>query len=103
VRKQRSLSDGAEKMVGVRGPCRSGCGKMNGCDQQAWLTEVLSRIAARLGAASTAFRVERLIELIKIHRESTPPDRAEINDERRPAAAYPGRLLRTWMKFVDKA
>ncbi len=30
------------------------------------------------------------------------PESAEINDERRPAAAHPGRLLRIWMKFVNK-
>jgi hypothetical protein len=30
------------------------------------------------------------------------PESAEINDERRPAAAHPGRLLRILMKFVNK-
>ena len=56
-----------------------------------------------LAQASTDLGVESLVELIKIHRESPPPDSAEINDERRPAAADPGRLFRTWMKFADKA
>ena len=52
--------------------------------------------------AFTDFGVESLVELIKIHRESTSTESAEINDERRPAAAYPGRLLRILMKFVNK-
>ena len=38
-------------------------------DPQAWLTDVLSRIAAHPGAG---VGVESLVELIKIHRESTP-------------------------------
>ena len=51
--------------------------------------------------AFTALGVEILVELIKTHRKSTPTKSAEINDERRPAAANPGRLLRIWMKFVN--
>ena len=71
-------------------------------DPQAWLTDVLSRIAAIPAQAFIDFGVESLVELIKIHRESTRPENAEINDERRPAAAHPGRLLRILMKFVNK-
>jgi hypothetical protein len=72
-------------------------------DPQAWLTDVLSRIAAHPGAG--VHRLRRR-ESRRAHQKSTGIDAdqesAEINDERRPAAAHLGRLLRTWSKFDNK-
>jgi len=72
-------------------------------DPQAWLTDVLSRIAAHPGAGVHRLR-RRESRLAHQNPQGNRrrPESAEINDERRPAAAHPGRLLRILMKFVNK-
>jgi IS66 C-terminal element len=48
--------------------------KMNGVDPQAWLTDILARIATLFGEdgirAFTDFGVENLIELVRIYKEN---------------------------------
>ena len=65
---QQLVIPGAFRHSSLRGINR----KDERLDPQAWLTDVLSRIAAIPAQAFIDFGVESLVELIKIHRESTP-------------------------------
>ena len=68
-------------------------------DPQAWLTDVLShRRPSRRRSPTSASRVSSSSSKSTGNRRR--PESAEINDERRPAVAHPGRVLRILMKFV---
>jgi hypothetical protein len=94
----QQLVPGAFRHSSLRGINR----KDERLDPQAWLTDVLSRIAPsrRRRSPTSASRVSSSSSKSTGNRRR--PESAEINDERRPAAAHPGRLLRILMKFVNK-